>query len=325
MRERRGVGQADQPSCEREIVLRVEGIRGLCSSCWCCQDYWRGYYADSERLFARMTISSRARNELASCSLACSDRRRRHVAPAVRQAQCATGQCSCWSERASSQHFSPSHGSHEERLARNLWLGRSGAAQPQGEQCSTPLHANISLTPSEPYRSPSARTFSSSIRRQRTSLLRTQYYRERESCRGIEGSPTSYQANAPFRSVTLYLPKKRSLNHLTVRLVGRQDISWGDSRPYESSICLDKEVALFSGKDEVMLDKGEHHFSFSIIVPSSTPTCERCQWGRVRHTVVAKAKGLGQLGGDVLSTEKPLFLIVNVSVTRFGEEGQELR
>jgi hypothetical protein len=122
----------------------------------------------------------------------------------------------------------------------------------------------------------------------------------------------------PLRSVTLYLPKKRSLNHLTVRLVGRQDISWGDSRPYESSICLDKEVALFSGKDEVVLDKGEHQFSFSIIVPSSTPTCERCQWGRVRHTVVAKAKGLGQLGGDVLSTEKPLFLIVNVSVTRLS-------
>lgn len=117
----------------------------------------------------------------------------------------------------------------------------------------------------------------------------------------------------PLRSVKLYLPKKRSLNHLTVRLVGRQDISWGDSRPYESGICLDKEVALFSGKDEVVLDKGEHQFSFSIIVPSSTPTCERCQWGRVRHTVVAKAKGLGQLGGDVLSTEKPLFLIVNVS------------
>lgn len=32
--------------------------------------------------------------------------------------------------------------------------------------------------------------------------------------------------------------------------------------------------------------------------------------------MVAKAKGLGQLGGDVLSTEKPLFLIVNVSLTR---------
>ncbi|ORY92838.1 hypothetical protein BCR35DRAFT_298406 [Leucosporidium creatinivorum] len=129
----------------------------------------------------------------------------------------------------------------------------------------------------------------------------------------LHPTPKDFPAEDPVLqgTVTLYLPKKRSLNHLTVRLVGRQDISWGDSRPYESGICLDKEVALFSGKDEVVLDKGEHQFSFSIIVPSSTPTCERCQWGRVRHTVVAKAKGLGQLGGDVLSTEKPLFLIVN--------------
>lgn len=113
--------------------------------------------------------------------------------------------------------------------------------------------------------------------------------------------------------MTLYLPKKRTLNHLTVRLTGRQDISWGDSRPYESNICLDKEVALFSGKQEVTLDKGEHTFAFSIICPSSTACCEKCLWGRVRHTVVAKAKGLGQLGSDVLSPEKPLFLIVNVS------------
>lgn len=98
-----------------------------------------------------------------------------------------------------------------------------------------------------------------------------------------------------------------------MRLVGRQDISWGDSKPYESGVCLDKEVALFSGKDEVVLEKGEHQFAFSIIVPSSTACCERCSWGRVRHSVVAKAKGLGHLNGDVLSTEKPLFLIVNVS------------
>ena len=116
-----------------------------------------------------------------------------------------------------------------------------------------------------------------------------------------------------LRSVTLYLPKKRSLSNLTVRLVGRQDISWGDSRPYETGICLDKLVELFPGKNEVDLDKGEHKFAFSIIVPSSSASCERCPHGRVRHTVVAKAKGLGQLGGDVLSTEKPLFLIVNVS------------
>lgn len=82
---------------------------------------------------------------------------------------------------------------------------------------------------------------------------------------------------------------------------------------------MDKEVALFSGKEEVTLDKGEHTFAFSIICPSSTACCEKCLWGRVRHTVVAKAKGLGQLGSDVLSAEKPLFLIVNVSVEALNQ------
>jgi len=40
---------------------------------------------------------------------------------------------------------------------------------------------------------------------------------------------------------------------------------------------------------------------------------ERCQYGRVRHSITAKAKGLGNMGGDILSPEKPVFLITNVS------------
>lgn len=59
-----------------------------------------------------------------------------------------------------------------------------------------------------------------------------------------------------------------------------------------------------------------------LAAPSSTPYLkprlpillapyERCQYGRVRHFVVAKARGLGNLGGDIHSNEKELFLIVN--------------
>jgi hypothetical protein len=101
---------------------------------------------------------------------------------------------------------------------------------------------------------------------------------------------------------------------------GRQDIAWPDNRPYESVVVLDKYVSLVESMDkkEMMLEKGEHTFAFSIIVPSASPTYERCQYGRVRHTVTAKAKGLGPMGGDVMSEEKQLFLVVNVCLCLFN-------
>ncbi|KAI5477091.1 Immunoglobulin E-set domain protein [Pseudohyphozyma bogoriensis] len=110
-------------------------------------------------------------------------------------------------------------------------------------------------------------------------------------------------------SVTLWLPKARTLKQLTVRLQGRQDIGYPDGRPYESAITLDKVVSLL--EKDLELEKGEHTFAFSIIVPSSTGPYERCQHGRLRHTVVAKAEGIGGMGGDIVSNTKQLFLIVN--------------
>ncbi|SCV74378.1 BQ2448_6810 [Microbotryum intermedium] len=112
-------------------------------------------------------------------------------------------------------------------------------------------------------------------------------------------------------TVTLYLPKKRNLTHLAVKLTGRQDISWGDSVPYESSITLNKEVQLLAKGQELVLGKGYHKFEFEFLVPSSTPTSERSVFGRVRYTIVAKAKGIGQLNGDISSHEKLLFLAAN--------------
>ncbi|KAM0787813.1 hypothetical protein ACM66B_003867 [Microbotryomycetes sp. NB124-2] len=135
-----------------------------------------------------------------------------------------------------------------------------------------------------------------------------------ESVLFLHPAPPDQPAQDPIvqGTVTLRLSKKRTLNHLTVRLVGRQDVSWGEARPWETHTTLDKEVSLFgTGKRDVELDKGEHRFAFSIIVPSSTACCERCTYGRTRHSVYAKAKGLGQLGTDVLSVERPVFLIAN--------------
>lgn len=91
---------------------------------------------------------------------------------------------------------------------------------------------------------------------------------------------------------------------------GKADIGWPESA-YESGISLDKNVSLFETEVETVLEKGEHTFSFSIIVPSSTAPYERCSYGRVRHSLIAKAKGLGAMGTDVVSEEKPLYLIVN--------------
>lgn len=73
-----------------------------------------------------------------------------------------------------------------------------------------------------------------------------------------------------------------------------------------------------SNKDEeddsahLKLERGEHTWEFSILIPSSTPTYERSPWGRVRHRVVARAKGLGKLGTEVTSVEQELMLVVNV-------------
>ncbi|GAA5998490.1 hypothetical protein JCM5350_003034, partial [Sporobolomyces pararoseus] len=96
-----------------------------------------------------------------------------------------------------------------------------------------------------------------------------------------------------------------------VRLRGLYDIGWNDATPYESGICLEKKVSLFEEGNEVTLEKGEHTFEFILIVPSFAACYERCQYGRVRHSITAKAKGLGNMGGDIISPEKPVFLITN--------------
>ncbi|GAA5911200.1 uncharacterized protein JCM6883_001936 [Sporobolomyces salmoneus] len=107
------------------------------------------------------------------------------------------------------------------------------------------------------------------------------------------------------------LPKPRTLKHFTVRLRGLYDIGWNDATPYESGICLEKTVSLFEEGNEVTLEKGKHEFEFILIVPSFAACYERCQYGRVRHCITAKAKGLGNMGGDIISPEKPVFLITN--------------
>lgn len=106
-----------------------------------------------------------------------------------------------------------------------------------------------------------------------------------------------------------------------------KDIGWSDHHPHESNVTiLDREVTLHdstgSASDDahLRLEKGCHEFEFVVIIPSSTPTYERCCWGRTRFRVVAKAKGLGSLGTDVSSVEKELFLVANVGDSPLYQE-----
>ena len=53
------------------------------------------------------------------------------------------------------------------------------------------------------------------------------------------------------------------------------------------------------GENEVeSLPKGEHIFSFTISVPTTTATYERCSFGRVFHKLIGRAEGLGSFGND---------------------------
>lgn len=121
-------------------------------------------------------------------------------------------------------------------------------------------------------------------------------------CEGTSGcgcrafSPPSSRLafrGSPWRDISRRKP--RTLKHLTVRLIGRYDIGWNDSTPYESGVCLERTVSLLSDGEELQLEKGEHTFEvrqacveqsqrtslmillaarqFIIIVPAST-ACE---------------------------------------------------
>ncbi len=116
-------------------------------------------------------------------------------------------------------------------------------------------------------------------------------------------------------SVRIHLPKARKLKHLTVKLTSKQEMCFPDGvRAYEATTILEKVLSLVpDDQDSLHLEKGDHTFAFTITVPSNTPSFERCQWGKVRSFLTAKAKGLSALGGDLVSPEKAIYLICNVS------------
>lgn len=79
---------------------------------------------------------------------------------------------------------------------------------------------------------------------------------------------------------------------------------------YEATQGTIAEVYLQSSKDERMYEKGEHIFSFTLVIPSSTAPFERCAHGRIIHTLTAVAQGEGMTGSNV-ETSVPIYLIAN--------------
>ncbi len=99
-------------------------------------------------------------------------------------------------------------------------------------------------------------------------------------------------------AVMLWLHTSRILLELTVRVVGEQAIQWpSHARPREASTILSRQIDLLEGKAR-QLDKGEHTFTFTISVPSTSAPYERCKWGKVKHAIVAKATVLFTMRDD---------------------------
>lgn len=55
-----------------------------------------------------------------------------------------------------------------------------------------------------------------------------------------------------------------------MRLVGRYDIGWDDSTPYESGICLERTVSLIQDGEVAQLEKGEHTFEVRYFLVSDS-------------------------------------------------------
>ncbi|KAK4057094.1 hypothetical protein OIO90_001994 [Microbotryomycetes sp. JL221] len=115
-------------------------------------------------------------------------------------------------------------------------------------------------------------------------------------------------------TVTLTVPKPKTLKTLQVKLTGKTDVQW-TNRAYETFKSLEKTVELVTDNQGIHLEPGTHLFAFTILVPSNSAPSERCHWGRTRYTVSALAKGLASFGGD-LAHSVEIFFVVNPGCAR---------
>lgn len=133
-------------------------------------------------------------------------------------------------------------------------------------------------------------------------------------------------------ALVLNLPKPKRIKSITVRVVAQINISFPDYscvfRPllglthnpadfnflvwfrYEAGQSTVSEITLQSSKDERLYEKGEHVFSFTLVVSSSSALFERCGHGRIMHSVTAVVEGEGVTSSNV-EAKAPIFLVAN--------------
>ncbi|KAF8311384.1 hypothetical protein DL93DRAFT_2083373 [Clavulina sp. PMI_390] len=110
-------------------------------------------------------------------------------------------------------------------------------------------------------------------------------------------------------TLTLSLPKPKRIKSISVRMVAHYDINFPGFDHEAGQISL-VEAQLQSSKDEKVYDKGEHLFSFTLIVAATSSTFDKSVYSRIIHTVDAVAEGEGLAGWNIKGST-PICLIAN--------------
>ena len=125
--------------------------------------------------------------------------------------------------------------------------------------------------------------------------------------------------------ITLTLAKRKSIKSISVRLAKFCNLLHSDNESvsllvrnsaplnrsscrYESGETTEAEVSLTSPNDEVLLEKGEHNYAFTIIIPSSLAPSEKSKHGRIFYKIVGTAKGVGFMGSYIKAEQRIIII-----------------
>ncbi|TNY19073.1 hypothetical protein DMC30DRAFT_19122 [Rhodotorula diobovata] len=107
------------------------------------------------------------------------------------------------------------------------------------------------------------------------------------------------------------LPTRKAIRRVKVIFEGLCDATGGAGWPYETSSVLCK--SLEHDLRGEYFEAGNHAFSFTFIIPSSTPASQRSIYGRTRYYVKALVDFDGMLSNSVLSPPVALWVSANPS------------
>ncbi|KZV93252.1 hypothetical protein EXIGLDRAFT_835886 [Exidia glandulosa HHB12029] len=111
------------------------------------------------------------------------------------------------------------------------------------------------------------------------------------------------QDHVLWGTIALALPKSREVHSVVVQLVAYYTLAI-PGHAAESGILAEYSTELTVSR---MLDKGEHTFAWSLAIPRTAPSQERCSFGRVYHRLHA----IVDCANGALKDDVPLLLTVN--------------